>query len=272
MSVRKMKLPEGWYPHDKKGIEEFIREWNTKGETYSNSSIAGIVPHAGWYFSGRSAWNIISRIPANCTTVIIAGGHLHSIQNSICWNDDEYETPLGPLKLNNKLFNLFCGDLDVDSSPDNTIEIQLPLIKYNNPEVEILPVRLSPVKDSFFWGEKIGSYCRANGIKAFFLGSTDLTHYGASYGNLQYENNGHPVQDACNQDRKLMEYLVKGDYDKSIDSVEKWQTACSVGGALGAAGFAKSFGKIPGTIQSLTGSYEKIPDKSNFVNYGSILF
>ena len=271
MSMRKMKLPEGWYPHEKNGIEDYIREWITTEET-GRYSIAGIVPHAGWFFSGESAWNIISKIPVDCMTVIIAGGHLHNRQNSICWNDDEYETPLGSLKLNHKLFNLFCADLKVDNAPDNTIEVQLPLVKYNNPRAEILPVRLSPGEDSFIWGERIGSYCKENSIKAFFLGSTDLTHYGASYGNLQYEKNGHPVRDACNQDRELMEYLTQGDSENSLYSAEKWQTACSVGGALGAAGFAKSFGRIPGTILSLTGSYDKIPDESSFVNYGSILF
>ena len=271
MSMRKMKLPEGWYPHDRNGIEEFIREWNMETNT-GREGIAGIVPHAGWYFSGESAWKTISKIPVDCTTVIIAGGHLSNRQKSICWSDDEYETPLGPLMLNKKLFNLFCDDLDTDNAPDNTIEVQLPLIKYNNPEAEILPVRLSPLIGSFYWGEKIGAYCKANCIKAFFLGSTDLTHYGSSYGNLQYEKNGHPVQDACIQDRKLLDHLAHGNFGKALDSVEQWQTACSVGGALGAAGFAGSYGRLPGKVLSLSGSYDKIPYKSNFVNYGSILF
>ena len=271
MTERKMKLPEGWYPHNQKEVEEFIKSWKNDDDEQSDYK-SGIVPHAGWFFSGEQAWKVISRIPANTETIILAGGHLYKQDTPLCWDQDAFETPLGNLVLHQELFKKFCGGMRADDSPDNTIEIQLPLIKYRNPGCTVLPVRLPPSIDSYKWGLSVADFCKRKGINAFFLGSTDLTHYGYSYGNLMYEDYPDPIEKAREMDSLLLNYLTDGNTISALESVEEWQTACSLGGALGALGFAKEYNRIPGKVLSLTGSYEKMGRKSDFVNYGSVIF
>ena len=272
MTLRKMRLPDGWYPHHRNGVEETLKKWDVIPYQTERKFSAGIVPHAGWYFSGREAWTVIRGIPDDTETVIVAGGHLPQGSPFLCWEQDFYETPLGNLKINRELFDVFCSEAYVDDNTDNTIEIQLPLIKTVLPDVTVLAVRLPPDKIAFDWGADVGKFCKENKIKAFFLGSTDLTHYGANYGNFLYRNSADPLKEARNKDRELLESLAAGDISGSLISVEKWQTACSVGAALGAAGFASSLNKLPGEVLSLTGSSDKLGDHSNFVNYGTVVF
>ena len=272
MTLRKMELPPGWYPHDRKGVESTVESWNIELSPQSGYPAAGIVPHAGWYFSGKEAWKVISRIPSDTETVIVAGGHLAAGSPILCWDQDSYETPHGNLKMNKNLFKHFCSGAYRDENADNTIEIQMPLISYRLRSVKILAVRLPPDKTAFRWGAEVGRYCLDNNLKAFFLGSTDLTHYGSNYGNLIYRESDDPVEEARRRDRELLEKLSEGNIEGSLESVEKWHTACSAGGALGAAGFASARNKLPGKILSLTGSYDKLEDHSNFVDYGTVIF
>ena len=58
MSRRDRSLPRGWYPFDekdcKRDIESYLEGWAPL-QSPPGGGIGGIVPHAGWYFSGRLA-------------------------------------------------------------------------------------------------------------------------------------------------------------------------------------------------------------------------
>lgn len=272
MTLRKMKLPEGWYPHNPKQVELFIDNFKSVKQQNNSFPIAGIVPHAGWYFSGKQAWEVICQIPAGIETVIVAGGHLSERRQSLCWNQDIIETPHGPLKLDRKLYQKFCQNFKIDNSSDNTIEILLPFLSFLNPDMKILPVRLPPEKEAYQWGRDVGIFCREINKKVFFLGSTDLTHYGPSYNNLIYKEKPDAVKAAREQDRKLLQAFCNAEVSKALNTVEKWHCACSAGGALGAVGFASSYDRIPGEILSLSGSYDKVDNSLDFVNYGTVIF
>ncbi len=64
MSQRKRNLPRGWYPVDQKDcqreIESYLEGWTPP--QLPSKGIGGIVPHAGWYFSGRLAVRVFSSL------------------------------------------------------------------------------------------------------------------------------------------------------------------------------------------------------------------
>jgi len=51
MQIRDYSLPMGWYPREKGEVSAFLSDFDNK----NRSSRAAIMPHAGWYYSGRTA-------------------------------------------------------------------------------------------------------------------------------------------------------------------------------------------------------------------------
>ncbi|MEI6846279.1 MAG: AmmeMemoRadiSam system protein B, partial [Candidatus Firestonebacteria bacterium] len=56
--IRERRLPTGWYPVSKtetlKEIENFEKQ-STKYKSSFKGNYGGVIPHAGWYFSGDLA-------------------------------------------------------------------------------------------------------------------------------------------------------------------------------------------------------------------------
>ena len=141
MSVRKRVLPTGWYPDSadecNRQIDEFLKGFSPPGGMW----VGGIVPHAGWYFSGRAAARVISTIAGSTRPdrVVIYGGHLSETDDPIIYTDDSWHTPLGaqPLDSSTAQELVSAGEAvaaDRDFS-DNTVEIQLPFVRgfFRNP-------------------------------------------------------------------------------------------------------------------------------------------
>ena len=81
MSLRKRSLPRGWYPFDEKDcrreIESYLEGWSPP-PSISGRGIGGIVPHAGWYFSGKLAARVFYSLKSKgkVDVIVLYGGHL----------------------------------------------------------------------------------------------------------------------------------------------------------------------------------------------------
>jgi AmmeMemoRadiSam system protein B len=65
---------------------------------------------------------------------------------------------------------------------DNTVEIQLPMVRRFFPDVPIVAVHSPASERAVRLGAAVTSLVSARGLKAVFIGSADLTHYGPNYG------------------------------------------------------------------------------------------
>ncbi len=267
-----MTLPEGWYPHEKDAVEKIIESWSIIHPENRGKHVAGIVPHAGWYYSGKAAWNLVNRIPENTETVIISGGHLSESSTPKCWKFKEFEIPGGHLEKDEELFMEICQEMEADYTADNTIEVLLPLIAYKLQDVKVLAMRLPPHESSYEWGWKAGEASGKFGKKTFFIGSTDLTHYGDAYGNTLYSREKDPLSESHKKEQHLFTLLNEGRIQEALEFDERWKTSCSLGAALGAVGFADFYKKLPGEVLSITSSADITGDRDSFVNYGTLLF
>ncbi len=107
MAVRSRCLPPGWYPgtegQTRKKIEELLSSL-TKGKSpedfrkSAGNGIAGIIPHAGWDFSGMIALEVICGLQGEAETVAIIGGLLSPGDGLYAAPEEEFETPLGNLQ------------------------------------------------------------------------------------------------------------------------------------------------------------------------------
>ncbi|GAB1481336.1 hypothetical protein MASR2M78_01510 [Treponema sp.] len=142
MQVRARSLPYPWYPKTKEEAETIISKFML-GLT-RQSCRACLAPHAGWSYSGKLAALSLSSLDPGADTLIVFGGHLGPAAEPLLALDDAFETPLGLIKSDRDLAALLTESLPLspDIRSDNTVEIQLPLIRYLFPQSRILSLRL----------------------------------------------------------------------------------------------------------------------------------
>jgi AmmeMemoRadiSam system protein B len=274
MRVRKRFLPPGWYPETAEQTRREIEGLMASARFSDASARAGIMPHAGWHFSGRLALEVLSALSRGIDTIVIIGGHLRSTDRILCCFEDAYETPLGEIPADVRLRETLGRGLDVaeDRERDNTVEVQLPLLRWLAPHAMALGMRAPPSSLAADLGGAIAEAAAALGRRVAVAGSTDLTHYGRNYdfapagggaGALEW------VRDV--NDRRILESMLALDIDAALDRAARERSACSIGGAAAAMSFARAMGARSGRLVGYMTSHDVHPGES-FVGYAGILF
>ncbi len=235
---------------------------------------AGIVPHAGWHFSGRLALEVLSVLCRGIDTMVIIGGHLGPADRIVAAFEDSFETPLGELKADARLLERLRAavDLEEDRERDNTVEIQLPLVRHLAAGAMVLALRAPPSAIAGTLGKAIADAAAALGRRVAVAGSTDLTHYGSNY-RFSPAGRGEEALRWVREvnDRRLVDRMLAMDVDAALDRARRERSACSAGAAAAAMGFARASGARQGTLVGYLTSWDVQPAES-FVGYAGILF
>ena len=283
MQVRPADLAGSWYPANAsdclRTIEAFSKE-NRPCPSSAKEAVGGIVPHAGWVFSGKIACNVIQclrRDPAPDTCVVF-GRHLRPGSGNYLMKEGMWSTPLGDLEIDSELAEAldaefaFTVETATRYGQDNTIELQLPFVKHFFPNARLLPIGVPPRKESLKIGERVAALCREMGRTAVILGSTDLTHYGMNYGYMPKGVGAEAVDWVKNEnDKSVVDLMVRMDPDGVIRDALNRQNACCAGAAATAIVASKGLGAAKGEKILYASSYDVRPD-SSFVGYAGIIF
>ena len=193
MDRRKRILPRGWYPFDEKGckreMESYLEGW-APSQVPSSKGRGGIIPHAGWYFSGKLATRVFYslKLKNKAEVVVLYGGHLSSEDVPRIVTEEACETPLGDIEIHAGFVKNLMKSMEMrkesPTSGDNTIEIQLAMVKYFFPEAKLVGIRSPPSRKAEILGKEVAEIAKNEGISILAIGSTDLTHYGPNYGFL----------------------------------------------------------------------------------------
>ena len=240
----------------------------------AEGACAGIVPHAGWLFSGRVALEVLTVLCRGVDTMVIIGGHLGPADRIVASMEDSYETPLGELAADTALRERLSAalDLEEDRDPDNTVEVHLPMVRFLAPGVRVLGLRAPPSPPAAGLGEAIAEAAASLGRRVAVAGSTDLTHYGSNYG-FSPAGRGEDAREWVRQvnDRRIMDRMLALDMDEAISRGRRERSACSVGAAVAAMAFARAHGVASGTLARYALSSDVQPGES-FVGYAGILY
>ncbi|MQY77403.1 MAG: AmmeMemoRadiSam system protein B [Spirochaeta sp.] len=239
MALRKRGLPPGWYPLTELKTRERIEEYLKNLAKPDHNAMAGIVPHAGWEFSGRVALAVLQNIYLESGTVVVIGGHLPAEAGVLAASEEEYETPLGNIDADMELLKALKELIPVhtDRYPDNTVEVQLPFIKYLFPRAKALALRAAPAAEAIRLGEILAELSLRLKRNIAVIGSTDLTHYGSNYGFAPQGRKAVRWVREVN-DKRIIESLLALNHTEAINRALAEKSACSVGGAVAAAAFA----------------------------------
>lgn len=285
MQHRKAMFSGSWYPAGKaecaSAIERFLAEAPPPSDSVPKSPTGGIVPHAGWYFSGSLACQVIRSLKGDAPvdTVIVIGMHLPRGSERYIMKTGGWQTPFGDLEIDAaigaELADRFVFNVETSQrfTPDNTIELQLPFIKYFYPDAKLVPMGLPPEPDSLLIAEAAVGIAQNQGKTLRVLGSTDLTHYGPNYG-FTPEGRGPRalawVRDI--NDRRMVDALLAMDPNRVMAEGVSRYNACCPGAAAAAIAAAKA---LDAASQARLIGYATSHDKSpgdSFVGYAGIIF
>ncbi|TFG84196.1 MAG: AmmeMemoRadiSam system protein B [Spirochaetales bacterium] len=274
MSIRGRSLPAGWYPSDAAETRRMLRSF---GEQVAVSRLdvpanAAIAPHAGWAYSGRCAWTAWSAA-ADADCAVVVGGHLPGGRGFLSAPADIMETPLGELRLDAEL-DTFVRDRLVavpDRNVDNTVEVHLPMLKARFPDALVGWFRAPNGSEAAELGSCLAEYAKQTGKRIFVLGSTDLTHYGPSYGWSPAGGGAAGRTWAREADEAIVKAFTALDVEAAIRLARERAASCSVGAAIAAMTYAREMGRTSGVVLDMYSSADLAPGDS-FVGYCSVAF
>lgn len=282
MSARKMCARQ-FYPGDcRVQVEKFLELYEVPEKPLK--PVAGIVPHAGWIFSGEIAAKVFKclSVRSNPDTFILLGA-VHTLRprgNSL-YARGSWETPLGEVRIDEEVAGSLLAVLGEDISEDpaahageHSIEVQLPFIKYLCPEAEIVPIAIPPDEDAFVTGEKIGEAVSGIGKKIVVVGTTDLTHYGDAYGFTPYGYGDEALRLMSENDLRMIERAVHMESAEIGKEAERNHNACGPGALAATVSAAAAMGARKGHVIKYATSYDVMPDREFVmaVGYAGIVF
>lgn len=280
MSRRMRSLPRGWYPVDKKEcqgeIESFLEGWTP---SVSLKVVrGGIVPHAGWYFSGKLAARVFHLLKSKgkADLVVVYGGHLGPDDLPRMVMESSWETPFGDMEMDTEFARSLMKRIEVkpesQTSGDNTIEIQLPMVKYFFPDSKLLAIRSPSSLKAEALGDEVARLANEKGMSILAIGSTDLTHYGPNYGHVKKGTGPSALKWVRGEnDKGFIDCALKMDAKGLIRHANENDSACSGGAAASAIATCNILGAEKGNLIDYYTSYDIMPDES-FVGYAGIIY
>ncbi|NNL77464.1 MAG: AmmeMemoRadiSam system protein B [Desulfobacterales bacterium] len=281
--ARKPSFAGSWYPSSASECEREINAFLKEGKKIDlpdKNLVGGIVPHAGWYFSGSIACNVIQCLGGEDApdVIVVFGMHLHPDSPCYMMAEGAWQTPFGEIPVEEalaaELATQFAFTLETADSftQDNTVELQLPFIKYFFNDAKIVALGVPPRKSSLEIGRSVVEISKQLGLQVKVIGSTDLTHYGRNYGFVSKGSGKQAVEWVRNEnDRRVIDAMLALEPANVIAEAQVNQNACCAGAAAATIEAVKHLGADQAHEISYATSYDKSPGDS-FVGYVGIVF
>jgi AmmeMemoRadiSam system protein B len=194
--VRPAAVAGSFYPAEAEDLKELLAECfdshplGPKGNrSPSPSLLGGMIPHAGYAYSGPCAAHLYSRLHRETSLAVVIGvnhrarGARAALSAAECW-----ETPLGRVRIDHAAGERLLGEVDFLKQDDrahreeHSIEVQLPFLQIVLGEFVFLPIALSHVTEAECrrLGAALARLYEARsgpGAKVVLLASSDLSHY-----------------------------------------------------------------------------------------------
>jgi AmmeMemoRadiSam system protein B len=210
--------------------------------------------------------------------IVIFGMHMHPNSTPRIMTDGAWQTPFGDIEIerdvSNKLVKKFSFTTETAThfTPDNTIELQLPFIKYFFHESRLIPIGAPPSETTIDIAQSLIDIANQSGLRVKVVGSTDLTHYGPNYG-FTLAGMGNDSVDWVRDynDKKAVDLMLEMNPEGIIIEGLASQNACCCGAAAAAIAASNALGAGKSHYIGYSSSHEKNPGDS-FVGYAGITY
>ena len=153
--------------------------------------VGGVVPHAGWVYSGRLAALTIKALLSarpRKTFVLFGADHTGAVRTGELYASGAWRTPLGEVQIDEDLAQVVlafgpscCRDNPDAHAGEHSIEVQVPIIQAAAPDAKILPIGVPPAEIAVEIGRVVAQAVQERGDEIAIVASTDLTHHGGHF-------------------------------------------------------------------------------------------
>ena len=272
------RTPEGC----KKSIDRYVKDYEPP--TDLKSVMGGVVPHAGWVYSGATAAKVFLTVAklADPETVVIFGAvHRGGVREVAAFGPGSWVTPFGEVEVDEELGKKIVDESEgtVTEDPiahlgEHSIEVQLPFINHLYPKARILPIAAPLTADVVAGGKHIGRVIKQSDKRVAVIASTDLTHYGINYMTVSHG----PLPEAMpwirENDARLIRLVEKMQAEKIVPEVMHNENACGAGALAAAVAAASEMGSKQARLLEYTTSADVMEDYSSgsAVGYAAMVF
>lgn len=242
--------------------------------------IGGVVPHAGYAFSGACAAHFYKEIAESAMPdcfLMLGTDHSGSGVNATML--DDWETPLGIVKCDVEFAKSIANrrDIMIDErvhAGEHSIEVQLPFLQFISKDCASR-LRIVPLLVGMCDYGKIAEMIvqRANTLKKSIcvIASSDFTHYGYSYGFVPFR--GNVAENLKKLDMGAIKFIEKLDCWSFLNYIKETKaTICGSNPIALAIEIAKRLGAKNAEVLKYYNSGDVVEDYSNAVGYASIAF
>jgi AmmeMemoRadiSam system protein B len=265
------------------------------GEAAGQNWIGGVVPHAGWICSGALAGQTIATLGSGGGKVdlVVVFGAIHTpipTQLAVLDSFAKWDVPGDSCEIQNELRARLLGGAAPGSFMvddrfhfrEHAVEVELPLIRSVWPDAAILPVEVPAVDSAVQIGRATARLiaqtrqAKAGAGRAVFLASSDLTHYGVNYGFMPAGIGLVGMQWAKQNDRPLIEKILKLQAEAIVPEVRAHLNACGAGAIAAMLAACKELGAGNARLLRHATSFETLANVApqspdNAVGYASIV-
>ena len=253
-----MKEPEAL----RQQVEEFIKK------DVEKEQVSGIVaPHAGYFYSGKVAGAVYSRIKVPDTIIIIGPNHTGIGGEISIMAEGEWEMPNGKVEIDSSMAKELlseAGDLAQEDAEahlhEHSLEVQLPFIQYFKTDFRMVPIcmrdhRVSSCREL---GQAIARVIKSK-APCLIVASSDMTHYESH-------------KDAERKDKLAIDKILKLDPEGLLKTViEKGISMCGPGPTATMIFACKELGAKKSELVLYNTSAEASGDYSAVVGYAGII-
>jgi AmmeMemoRadiSam system protein B len=175
--MRSSVLAGSWYPKDPNRLEQMLEAYFIQSKP--GAALGIVSPHAGYIYSGLTAAHAFGSLPPDFSGTIIVIGPSHSGYTT-CASAIPWETPLGIVDTDAEFIKSLGIDINeaVHQTDENSIELQIPFIKYRFPRARIAPVMMGQqdYPSAIRLAEKIVSAIKQTNMDVRIVASSDFSH------------------------------------------------------------------------------------------------
>ncbi len=264
-----------------------LREAAVVPEDLPATLYGGLVPHAGWPFSGRLAAQTLAalcKVRAPDTFVLFGADHTGQVRSGDVFAEGAWRTPLGEVAVDEQLASLVLqAGPTLQANPqaharEHSLEVQIPLIQTIAPQARILPIAVPPTDLAIQVGQAVGNVLASQRDKHVqVVGSTDLTHVGGHFGSPV--DPGEPTEQYARQnDRRMLDRIEAMDAPGVLSEAAQHHSACGAGAIAATIAATEAIGASTGQLIEYTNSYQVLRQVEGFarddttVGYASVVF
>lgn len=182
--LRRAAFAGDWYPADPGRLRDELASY-LAGSEGEMEALGVVAPHAGYMYSGRVAGSVYGRVHIPDTVVVLCVNHRGLGSRAAVLGAGGWETPLGVVPIQEEFAQDltkrvgFLEENPTAHSQEHSLEMQVPFLRYRNPDVRLVPVCLQRLdyEECEALGEGLAGAVRDARTPVLLVASTDMTHF-----------------------------------------------------------------------------------------------